>query len=86
MAESEQNLTETCGHEPKDGRAVTSAVNGRSGGAPRGSGFKVIDLVKWNRLAISGASAQAIAQALGVSRRTLKRRMAERVRQDAPMG
>jgi hypothetical protein len=83
MAEIEPNLVEACGHEPKlDGRAVTSAINGRCGGAPRGSGFKVIDLAKWNRLAISGASAQAIARALGISRRTLKRRITDRLRQD----
>jgi len=85
MAEIEQNLTEACGHEPKlDGRAVTSAVNGRRGGAPRGSGFKVVDLAKWNRLAVSGASDKAIADALGISRRTLKRRIADRLRQDDP--
>ena len=87
MDEIEQNLMEACGHEPKlDGRAVTSAVNGRCGGAPRGSGFKVIDLAKWNRLAISGASDREVARALGISRRTLKRRKADLRRQNDPVG
>jgi hypothetical protein len=86
MTEIEQNLMEAGGHEPKlDGRAATSAINGRRGGARRGSGFKVIDLAKWNRLFFGGASAKDIAHALGISRRTLKRRIADRLRQDSPM-
>jgi hypothetical protein len=45
----------------------------------------VIDFAKWNRLALNGASDKAIADALGVSYRTFKRRKAERQREDEPM-
>lgn len=78
---SGSEVTQAVRHEPNsdgtpqasDGRAVTSAANGRHGGAPRGSGFKVIDRERWRRL--GGRADRATAQALGVSVRTLRRRL-----------
>ncbi len=82
MAEIEQNPSERVCHEPKsDGRTVSSPLNGRCGGAPRGSGFKQIDFVKWDRLFLGGASDKAIADALGISYRTFVRRKHDRWRQ-----
>lgn len=63
--------------KPKsDGRSRTSAVNGRLGGRPRGT-VKTVDQAKWNRLFLGGASAKSTADALGISIRTLKRRIRE---------
>lgn len=80
MDQNEQEVTQTVVPKPKlDGRAVTSAVNGaRSNGRPRAR----LDWEKWNRLAFTGASDKDIARALGISRRTLKRRKADRQAQE----
>ena len=76
--------TEASGQNPRISIARSDAarMNGaKSHGRPRVQ----MDWAKWNRLAISGASDKDTARALGISRRTLKRRRAERLRQDSPM-
>ena len=60
-----------------DRRAVSSPVNGARGGRPRGAGRKPVDWSKVSRLRMSGASYEAIAHAVGLSRWTLRQRMAE---------
>ncbi len=80
MESNEGKVTQTGVPKPKsDGRAITSAGNGaRSHGRPRVR----MDWAKWNRLAMDGASDKDIARALGISRRTLKRRKADRQAQE----
>lgn len=55
-----------------------SRQNGVRGGRPR----VAMDWGKWSRLAVDGASDKTIADALGISRRTLKRRKADGLRQE----
>jgi hypothetical protein len=80
-----ENDTLTCRQKPKDGRARTSAVNGKCGGRPRGAGVKLVDWGKYQRLGFEGLPMETIARQLGVSVRTFKRRRAELQRQDSPM-
>jgi hypothetical protein len=83
MDSNEQKVTEAGMPKPNlDGRATTSAANGARGGRPRIR----MDHWKWDRQRLNGASDKDIARALGISYRTLKRRKAERVRLDSPMG
>jgi hypothetical protein len=72
-----ENLPARVGQKPNsDDRALTSPVNGKLGGRPRGSG-KRIDLAKQHRLVLAGLSPEAIAKKLGVCVRTLTRRRRE---------
>lgn len=80
MDSNEEKVTQTGMPKPKsDRRAFSSPVNGaQSHGRPRVR----MDWAKWNRLAMDGVSDRDIARALGVSRRTLKRRKADRQAQE----
>jgi len=51
--------------------------NAKLAGRPKGSGVKLVDRREVERLALTGASVEAMADYFGVSRRTLKRRMVE---------
>ena len=76
--------TKVVRHNPRPSAARSDAArrNGaRSHGRPRVS----MDWVNWNRLAFGGASDKAIADALGISYRTFKRRKTDRLRQTEPM-
>jgi len=86
MVQAGQNNTLCTRQKPKDGRARTSAVNGKCGGRPRGAGVKHVDWAKYQRLEFDGLPMETIARHLGVSVRTFKRRRAERQRQDESVG
>jgi len=81
-----ENDTLTCRQKPKDGRARTSPINAKLGGRPKGSGVKLVDWGKYQRLGFDGLPMETIARHLGVSVRTFKRRRAERQRQDESVG
>ncbi len=66
------------------GRSLNPTAQGKLGGRPRVR-LEQMDWGKWNRLRFTGASDKTIASALGISRRTLKRRIADRLRQDDPV-
>jgi DNA-binding NarL/FixJ family response regulator len=79
----ELETIEASGQNPRISIARSNAA--RSNGAKSHGRPRVqMDWSKWNRLAISGASDKDIARALGISRRTLKRRKAARLRQNEP--
>ncbi len=63
---------------------MTSPVNGARGGRPR----IPLDYGEWDQLVFESVPVQAIADALGVSKRTLQRRKVTRARQDSvkPVG
>ena len=85
MTQTKQNDTWGLGQKPTDGRARTSAVNGKRGGRPKGSGVKIVDWARYQRFGFDGLPMEAVARQLGVSRRTLARRKADLRRQDSPM-
>lgn len=58
-----------------DGRSVTSRINGLLGGRPKG--VMPVDMSKYRLLRLGGLSDGQIANALGISVRTLKRRRKE---------
>jgi hypothetical protein len=82
MDSNEDKVTETGMPNPRfDGRARTSATNGKRGGRRRIR----IDHREWERLFLGGTLNRDTARQLGVSVRTLQRRKADRQRQDPPM-
>ena len=66
-------------------RLAANRKNALKAGRPRGSGVMLVDWAKADRLALNGGSLEAVAQALGVSRRTLRRRLADRRAEESPI-
>lgn len=64
-----------------DRRSITSAQNGKLGGRP----YRQIDRGCWDRLATRGVAQAIIADALGISVRTLQRRVTERRNERDPL-
>jgi transcriptional regulator GlxA family with amidase domain len=77
--QTSQNDISPCGQKSK------GLPRGRNGGRPKGSGIKVIDWAKYQRLGLDGLSLEAVARQLGISRRTFERRKRQRQRDDSPM-
>jgi hypothetical protein len=63
-------------------KLAANRKNGLKGGRPRGSGMKLVDWKKYQRLWFPGMWDKEIAGLLGVSVRTFKRRKAERQQLD----
>ena len=80
----ELETTKACGQNPQISAARLEA-NRKNGAKSHGRPKVQMNWEKWNRFAFGGASDKAIVDALGISRRTLKRRIAERLRLDSPM-
>jgi len=82
MDASEHEVTQAGGSKPtSDGRAMSSAANGRRGGRPRIR----LDAAKWNRLFFDGISDKDAARALGVSRARSSVAKRDRQSEDSPI-
>ena len=74
-----ENDTRPLGHKSNlsPARLAANRRNAKLAGRPKGSGVKLVDRRSVERLVMTGASVEEMARRLGVSRRTLKRRMVE---------
>ena len=74
--------TNTSGHNPGVSAARSEAArkNGAHGGRPRVQ----FDWAQYSRLTLDDLSVKDVARELGVSRRTVKRRLTERQRDESP--
>jgi DNA invertase Pin-like site-specific DNA recombinase len=79
------NQTEPETDTMTQGQKSKGLPRGRNGGRPKGSGVKTVDWARYRRFGFDGLPMEAVARQLGISRRTLARRNAERQRQTEPM-